>query len=463
MQQSPRTPLRSIRFPLLFIYLLLSLGAAAQSLFVRPAGPTTRTPVTITYFSDCAPASTMVSVADKRIRIQLELRGCGEPPFVNAFDVPVPGLLPAGEYTVELLGNQSPLPSLTFIVRDAEPRPLTVTPFAIPWTQLAPVRARVSAGNSQFEPLCSPGNTCRVYVDGVEAANVRVDEEGDLWFSPPFLSSGGLKSVAVDNANLRREVPNAVYYFNPSGTPNRSIFERVLFPLLTELPGANGSRWITETTISNPRRAYVETWNDIAPFQCIDYPCFERLAPGQLVKFEGGEYPRGVALLTPWSESPYLSFGLRARDTSRAAEGYGTEVPVVRESEMFTGTEIALLNVPLQTGYRAKLRVYAFDLSPYIGASAVTRIVRANGASASIGVELARDCSGVSCHAIPYYGEADLPAGAGVADVMVRVTAPAQAWAFITVTNDETQQVTLVTPNGQGRGRCDAEGCGGDR
>jgi hypothetical protein len=457
VHQSPRKR-SSLRCSLFVLSLLFSLNAAAQ-IYVRPAGPTTRTPVTLTVMTFCPPeVAPVVSVSGNVIKVHVTVRACWEPPFYEAFEAKVPGLLAPGEYQVEITGGGTiPERNTSFIVRDAEPRPLTVTPFAVPSTQLAPIYARIN------EPLCSPGNTCQVFVDNVQATNVRVDDQGRLWFTPPHLPPG-LKSVTVDNANNRREVPNAMYYFAHGGEPNRSIFERILFPLLTELPGANGSRWITEATISNPRRAYVENYNQIHPFVCIDYPCGERLSPGELVQFDGGEYPRGVVLLSPWSESPYLSFALRGRDISRAAEGFGTEIPVVRESELFTGTDMALLDVPLQSGYRAKLRVYAFDVNSGLLPGATAKIVRVNGgATTTLGVELTRTCiDDATCAVTPYYGEIDLPSNIGRADVFVEVAEPAQFWSFITVTNNETQQVTLVTANGQGKARCPRETCGGD-
>ena len=159
------------------------------------------------------------------------------------------------------------------------------------------------------------------------------------------------------------------------------------------------------------------------------------------MKFSGGDYPRGVALLTPRDAAPELAFALRARDVSRQAEGYGTEIPVVRESEMYVNRPIALLGVPVSAGYRAKLRIYSF--SP--GHAGVTV---QNGTGVNVG--LTRTCSGNACASTPWYGEYDLPAGtAPRVNVFVHAGA-GPAWAFITVTNNETQQITTITPQGKG-------------
>ena len=454
MQHNPRT--RFTRVAVFALSLLFSVSALAQFAFVRPSGPTTRTPVTLVVFATCFYGKTpLTEVSGYRIRYYVPPGMCDPPWPPERFEIPL-GLLPAGEYRVEEAGRNEP--AMTFVVRDAEPRPLTVTPFAVPITQLAPIQARITGGNSQLEPLCLQGGVCRVWVDGVESANVRVDAEGHVWFVPPP-GPRGLHSVAVENASLRREADNAIYYFDRNAPPDRSIFERVLFPLLTEVPGLNNSLWRTEATISNPLPAYVENYNEILPFLCIDYPCGERLAPGELVKFEGGDYPAGVALLAPWAESAKLSFGLRGRDVSRAAAGYGTEIPVVRESEMFHEA-MTMLEVPLQAGYRSKLRIYAFDSHYQGGSGAVVRIFRADGTFMTRSVEMDRDCTGRECHATPWYGELDLPSDLGRADVYVKVDAEL-AWSFISVTNNATQQVTLVTPDGRGGAPCDLLPCGG--
>jgi hypothetical protein len=63
-----------------------------------------------------------------------------------------------------------------------------------------------------------------------------------------------------------------------------------------------------------------------------------------------------------------------------------------------------------------------------------------------------RDCT-ASCDAIPWYAELDLSPGAENERVNVYVSIggyESPAWAFASVTNNETQQVTIVTANGEG-------------
>jgi hypothetical protein len=69
-----------------------------------------------------------------------------------------------------------------------------------------------------------------------------------------------------------------------------------------------------------------------------------------------------------------------------------------------------------------------------------------------------RSCSGAaSCASTPWYAEIDLPVRGDDERANLYVTPPAGAglaWAFATVTNNETQQVTVVTPDGKGGEPC---------
>ncbi len=430
---------RILRLPPLLIFLFCSLATVAQPISINPAGPTSRTPIDVhVWVEACFEAPASVQVIGSTIKVQFNNTTFCDPPQILPHTVRVPGLLRAGLYAVEVRTNSSSaVRTLPFIVRHGEPQAFTAHPFAVPTTQSAPLTVRLVAA----EPLCTVGGTCRVEVDGVEAMDERVDDEGNVWFTAPP-HAPGLVSVRVDNGPRSTVVPNALYYFSRSAPPEISVFERILFPVLTEIAGLNGSLFRTETAMSNPKRWLVENYNELVPFVCVDYPCGERLTPGEFVKLTGGEYPHGVMLLAPRSEAPELAFALRARDVSRKAEGFGTEIPVVRESEMFLNEDIALLGVPTSPGYRVKLRIYSFTPS-----SARVRLQRAGGGQY---VGLKRNCSGNACASTPFYAELDLPVGHPRENVIVEPEAHALTWAFITVTNNVTQQITTITPQAKG-------------
>lgn len=441
---------------------LLSLLFCSPSLFadgvvIRPAGPTTRTPVEIRYFSPCPIGDVYsVSVTGNVVKLHFEGVFCAvDPPIAGARGVLLPTLLATGEYRVEVTAGATDAirASTTFVVRNADPNaPFEVHPFAVPGHLLDRPRVRISRTQAN-SPLCFE-NSCRLFAGGVEVADKRVDAEGNLWFTPPP-HEPGLVSIEVRRAgDPALAMAGALYYFDRSAPAPVSVFEPILFPIVTSTPGANGSLWRTEAAILNPKPWFVESYNEILPFHCIDYPCGERLAAGERVAFEGGDYPRGVALLVPRNEAPALSFALRARDVSRQAEDFGTAIPVVREHDMYFNRMMTMLDVPVEPRYRVKARVYALppaDLAGVMTVAFVT-IVRADGTRTETPLMLQRDCTTLTCAQTPLYAELDLPPGAAGerVDVYVDGMQESLSWSFITVTNNDTQQVTIVTPDGKG-------------
>jgi hypothetical protein len=159
-------------------------------------------------------------------------------------------------------------------------------------------------------------------------------------------------------------------------------------------------------------------------------------------------------MIVPRPEADSLAFALRVRDVSRAEEGLGTEVPVVREKDMFVNTVMTLLDVPLDPRYRVKLRVYALD--PFFGnaglAASVTLVDVRTGVRTERNIPLERSCQGPLCVAVPAYGELDLEAGQQGERVNVYISSHEESltWSFASITNNDTQQVTIVTPDGVG-------------
>lgn len=142
-----------------------------------------------------------------------------------------------------------------------------------------------------------------------------------------------------------------------------------------------------------------------------------------------------------------LSANLRVHDVSRAMLNFGTEIPIVREREFTEGYDhpIALLNVPTDPSYRNTLRIYG------TGPELVN--VRMDGA----GVTIERQVQMRPGFDIfdPAYAEfTDFPVASGPLRVTVRIindtpiTLPPayRLWAFISVTSNETQMITTITP-----------------
>jgi hypothetical protein len=413
---------------LLLSLLLASLALADEGgVHVVPFGPTTATPVDVHIPLDCFPEGHTVDRAGNVIKITLLDPSCPPVlPIQQIYNVRLPELLAPGEYRVEVFveGQDGVLGSTEFVVRNADPRPFEVHPFAVP----------ASGGNLRLRinsiDCGTPCEGVTIEVDGVPATNLAGSSDHAVWFTPPPHAPGPANvRVAIGSEVVL--LPAAIYYYD---RPERSVFERVLFPVLFSANGANGSRWVSEAALSNPRPWFVQNGG----------AAFSRLAPGEIAR-AGDGWPRGVVLHAPRPEAPMLAGALRVRDVSRQAHGFGTQIPVVREDDFTHGGEITLLNVPLDPRYRVKLRLYALDPMVVQPFGLVTlRDTQTKAVKLGRGFQLARPASADE----PWYAELDLPPGAAGERVNVFVEFPldATAWAFATVTNNETQQVTTVTP-----------------
>jgi hypothetical protein len=435
-------PLRAALVVLAFVS--LTAGALAQpSPSIDPPAPTPDDEVVLRVVRTCQVNLQTVTRTGTEISVVLrQTSSCPSPPLDLEHRV-VLGKLPAGEYRVTL-SEYSDLPPriVPFTVFEANPF-LAVRPFVVP----------VDTPGFPIELVFrdeDPGVCCDsvVEIGGVEyRASDMLPREG-TWFHAPDLPPGlhDIRIIKSDGAIIA--VPAALYYQAPGAAADPGVFERVLFPVLFRSGGRNGSQWRSEAVVSNPTDYQILMANTIVPQAQL-------LAPKKRYAFSGEQHPTGVALLVPRREAQDVAFQLRIRDISREGDSFGTEVPVVRESEMFRGeNEITLLDVPLDPRYRTKLRVYflpdagADDLA-YVNVKVVPA---AGGAPSFLFTLLSRECSGVACASTPYYGELDLAAaGNGArADLYVDTIVGGAVWAFASVTNNETQAVTLVTPDGRG-------------
>ena len=124
-----------------------------------------------------------------------------------------------------------------------------------------------------------------------------------------------------------------------------------------------------------------------------------------------------------------LSTNLRVYDTSRAAENFGTEIPIVSSDE-FRREPFALTGVPRDPRFRSTLRIYAAEPT-------TVKVTIGNQVSF---VTL----SGSDGFRFPAYAQlGDVPGGRVV--IEPDPNGPA-VWGFISVTNNETQHITTITP-----------------
>ncbi len=426
---------------LLFL-LLLSVPLFAQdfpNVHVVPFGPVDGDLVTVHVPMICGVTGHNVLREVSTFRITLLNPTCVITlPIPYIYSVSLPQVGP-GEYRVEVSfqGSTAVYGSTEFLVRDKQTAAFDMHPSAVP-SFVGGLRVRLAGVTPAFPDFW-------IEVNGVRATNV-TRENGVIWFEPPPLPAGSYQ-VVVRSGNAH-QIGTHLYYYDG---PDVSIFERILFPVLFSTNGANGSQWISEAVVSNPKPWFVETANTLSPVRpCLVYPCGERLYPQSIERYQDG-FPRGAVLHVPRNEAPQLAFALRVRDTSRQAEGFGTQVPVVREGDFIHGEQVALLDVPLDPRYRVKLRMYALAPITGINGQLVARDPATGTAKSNRSFQLQQ--VGDDQH---WYAELDLPAGAADERVNLYFSFPldSTAWAFATVTNNATQQVTIVTPNGSGEQPC---------
>ncbi len=439
-----------IRRILLFLVLALPLIAQEppQGVRIEPAVAYQNDPIRIFIPLYCPSENPVVLREGSNIRIDLTGPpvGCPVDPPLLVEQLVTIGSLPAGHYTVEVYGDEN---RSTPYVRGAFDVKFSTElyPFAIPANIESGIEVLVPFREELIE-VCHDLPGCRTANVGGISVPLRYDDEVHelnlVFTAPPH--APGLVDVVLSNGT--DTVTGKLYYFDRDAAPDAEIFERILFPVMFDAPGANGSHWRTEAAILNPRPWAIETFNDIQPIVCVTYPCGERLRAQSKATWTGGNYPGGVYLIASRKDAEHLAFSLRARDVSRVSEGFGTEVPVVREGEMYDGT-LTLLDVPLDPRYRVKLRIWSF-------AEGEGRLT-AGGAPRTF--ELQRpQCSGpATCAALPAYAVIDLLPGVADERVNLYIDGPAgsKTWAFASVTNNETQQVTTVSPDGIGGIPCD--------
>lgn len=237
-------------------------------------------------------------------------------------------------------------------------------------------------------------------------------------------------------------------------------YDRYLIPVTTvELPGANGSLWSTEWIIRNSTdRTFSMIWHSCPPNVS---PCPGNEMPAQTTTsrqiLPRGDGTDGAYVYVPKPMTPAMS--LRVRDLSRNAQSFGTELPIVRNSDYRSRMEF--LDIPTGGNYRATLRAYGPSEAPhYVHVSVFAE------PSGQLIEQYQVELSGV-VHAVPEefprhpsYAQLDpLTPAVRAAAERVRIVVYSEAWwsaisppppwpayAFVTITNNETQQVTAVTP-----------------
>jgi hypothetical protein len=243
------------------------------------------------------------------------------------------------------------------------------------------------------------------------------------------------------------------------GVGNAANWQRLLIPVADSfVPGSGGARWTTELAAL----LLADERPEFAPHPCefSSGLCFIQPAPlrRQIDAFRYlilDDNPSGQYFYVRPQDAAKWRFNARIHDEARVEQTAGAEMPIVRDSE-FRSDTIALLNVPVAPQYRHTLRIY--DDAGRDRVSAAIRIYAAGETEPRVSVvrELVRVQRQTTTSALlpthPAYAQAELAqlgSLAGMESLRVEVEPldpGVRLWAFVSIVNNETHHVTVVTP-----------------
>lgn len=224
--------------------------------------------------------------------------------------------------------------------------------------------------------------------------------------------------------------------------------------LVEPSPGAFGSLWVSEFTVFNRAKSDVEVaLYRGCPIQCVVLvPSQGTMTAPPSISAAGGKNGPGDFLVLSDFAAANLSLNLRIQDVSRQALTFGTSLPVIRETDALIAAS-QFLDVPTDDRFRQMLRVYDFDSS--LAARVDVRLFAPDGTLLAVGT-LPLKTSLIPEQRLrrPGYAEigwlaASFPQIRAFERVRVEVvpTTPGlRYWALVSVTNNETQHVTIIEP-----------------
>jgi len=396
------------RFAFLIALLATPLLHAATFRFDPPA-PANTTPVAMTFsgqWPDGCPAGTgTVARVGQQITVTFPRSEAVCPAVITPFSVTVGlGVLPAGVYDVIVRRSDdsptSQLASTKLVVRDVTT--FTITPIAGPITGGTLLRIS-KATPFDVEPL-------HVSIGGVEVPVVRRVGTNAIEVMTVAHDAGPVEVRVESVMGGSFVAPAAFTFYDPNAaTPDPFVFTQLLFPIDFAGPGAFGAQWITDN--------YLEDDNGKTKLTVTGS------ASGRVV---------------PVLRTSTVFANSRIRDLSRSAQTAGTEIPVVRENDF--RDRVRLLNVPTGANLRGLLRVWTTGEpanSFFLSADQVPTF-------APINPPLAPVQGGLR------YGTYDFSGFLGTSidhlDLSIGVPNGTRVWAMVSITNNDTQQVTVISP-----------------
>jgi hypothetical protein len=279
----------------------------------------------------------------------------------------------------------------------------------------------------------------QVFFDGIPSPKTTlIDDVTIAAITPPH--PVGIVSVTVvdDGATLES---SHKFVFAPE-------LEEIIIPIaLNRVEASHGTVWLSEVSVYNDSDESVTIDPEICytfatPFLCSS--AARRVEPHSSLALEPrarhAAYP-SMFVRPPAAQTDRLHFTVRLHELSRSPDGPGVEIPVIRSRD-FQRNEVWLPAIPTGARYRSTLRAFTR------GVNVTVRVTDpATGellAEQQIHHTFPTDIDPFGATTV-----SDLLAAPGVrshgkVNIEVRSTSP--VWALLTLTDNETQQVQVFTP-----------------
>jgi hypothetical protein len=319
-------------------------------------------------------------------------------------------------------------------------------------------------------PFCiDPIPRAALLFGGVEATNIRENQTANTITGVTPAHAAGAVDVTVRTCGGPTLTVGSGFTYRAGNENPNPAYEKVLFPVLFFGPGARGSQWATKISVYNAGEVPLTAANAVfegdpqCPAVC-GCQAGADVNPGMTALVCGGGFQdrAGLIYYAPRTGADDLHYNSRVFDTSRSTQNLGTEIPVVRERE-FRTDEIVLQDLPLDNNYRLALRVYNPDQMDRSNVRMQVLQTNSNGVLGERTIELTYPI--VTIQPDPYPNRpafafvdldpilrAIIPAGEfgttyrNVTLKLTPITEEMRIWGFVSITNNDTQLITTVTP-----------------
>jgi hypothetical protein len=228
--------------------------------------------------------------------------------------------------------------------------------------------------------------------------------------------------------------------------------ETLLIPVAVDILGAFGSRWTSDVWVFNDTDEATNLFPEVCTFIGAVYPCGNRMmvaAHGalRLPLAARREANNPELYLSPLTDIlARLHFSVRVRDLANP-EDVGVEIPIARRSDFRRG-RLELLNVPVSDRFRSLLRIY--DEMNFLNAGVTVRAYDMGTGTFLAQRKLVQflPTDGPVRATLLLHDFLGIPEVRGHQSVRLEIEEDdpnASLWAMLTLTENATQRVTVLT------------------